>query len=305
MARSKPALPADDPGDVDLVELVARLAEAERAIRVATGGEIDAVLLPGAVTPFLLRDAQEALLRAKNEAELANRAKSEFLAAMSHELRTPLNAILGFSEAMLSGVLGDIANARHRGYIADIFESGRHLLGLVNDILDIATIEAGKLGMHAEECALPEIVAAALLLVERRAQGSGVRIDSRIAEPLPRLFVDRRRVKQVLVNLLSNAVKFTPRGGTVSVSAARTPDGGLTLAVADDGIGMDAEELALALAPFGQSGDPYVRTVEGSGLGLPLSQGLMAAHEGTLEIVSTKGVGTTVTAYFPKDRVVG
>ncbi len=289
---------------VDLRELIERLIDAERAVREAVGGEVDAVLLPDAITPFLLRDAQEALLRAKSEAEIANRAKSEFLAAMSHELRTPLNAILGFSDALRSRVFDLGCQYQCSHYLDDIHEAGQHLLVLVNDILDIAAIEAGKLGMHAEATDLAVIVAASLILVESRAREKDIRFAIHIPAALPRLMIDQRRVKQVLVNLLSNAVKFTPQGGHIVISVTLTPDGGLALSVSDDGIGMDAEELSLALSPFGQAGNPYVRNIEGSGLGLPLSMGLMAAHDGALEVSSEKGSGTTVTAVFPKERLL-
>ena len=247
---------------------------------------------------------RQATLTAKEHAEAANRAKSEFLANMSHELRTPLNAIIGFSDTIRHGAFGPLGHAKYREYIENIYESGEHLLSLINDVLDVSVIEAGKLELSLEALRPDRIADAAVRLVRPRADKGQVRLINDVGDRLPRFKADERRVKQILVNLLSNAVKFTPVGGRVTLEAGRDEDGSLVFRVVDTGIGMDAEGLAKALQPFGQVDSGLARKYEGTGLGLPLTKGLIEAHEGTLEIRSALGEGTTAVVRFPAERVL-
>ncbi len=255
-------------------------------------------------TDITERKRKERELReAKNEADLANRAKSVFLANMSHELRTPLNAILGFSEMTAQQAFGPLGNERYVEYAEHIHESGQHLLELINDILDVSTIEAGKLELHDDEVDITTITEASLYLIKPRAEAGQVNLSYSIVDHLPSLRADRRRVKQIVLNLLSNAVKFTPAGGRVSLGAKINREGGLSFTVADTGIGMDEDGIAKALSEFGQVGIDDSSTTEGTGLGLPLTKRLVEAHGGTLDIESAPKKGTTVTVHFPAERV--
>jgi signal transduction histidine kinase len=241
------------------------------------------------------------LTQATLVAERASRAKSEFLANMSHELRTPLNAIIGFAE-----LLHDPRLSRARPideYASDIHASGLHLLNIINDVLDMAKIEAGHATPDEEMFDLGEEILAALRMVATRAEVGGLRLQSRIEPGLPAIRADRRMIKQILVNLLSNAVKFTPRGGQVVVSAAREADGSLVIAVSDTGIGIAAEDLERVLQPFAQADTGLARRYEGTGLGLPICKALAELHGATLTITSTVGRGTTVTVRFDAARV--
>ncbi|CAA7627570.1 putative Histidine kinase [Magnetospirillum sp. SS-4] len=241
---------------------------------------------------------------ARDEAERANKAKSAFLANFSHELRTPLNAVLGFSDALLSGAFGETYPPRCVEYLRHINESGQHLLALINDILDISIIEAGRMELHPADMDAGRLCDEALGMVRPGADIKGVVLT--FEEPVPPmvLHVDGRRMRQVLVNLLANAVKFTPAGGSVSLRAARNGDGGMDIAVADTGIGMDEAGIAKALTPFGQLGDPFTRRrQDGVGLGLPLSRQLVELHGGSLLIDSVPGQGTTITVRLPTAMV--
>ncbi len=247
--------------------------------------------------------AEERLREAGELAEIANRAKSELIANMSHELRTPLNAIIGFSSALIEGSLGAVENAKHREYLRDIHGSGEHLLSLINDILDVSAIEVGKINLKEEPVALDAVLESSLRMVAPRAQAGGVAVSSALPPHLPELVVDARRLKQVLVNLIGNAVKFTPSGGRVRVWAAVETGGGLAIGVADTGIGMSEAELGKALQPFGQVESSLSRRYEGTGLGLPLSKGLIEAHGGSMAIASRKGAGTEVVVRLPAARL--
>lgn len=237
------------------------------------------------------------------EAQAANRAKTEFLANMSHELRTPLNAIMGFSEVMSLEVLGPIGQPRYREYAEDILTSSRHLLRLISDILDIAKIEAGKLDVEESVIDVGELLADAHRFVDKQAERAGLTLTVEALD-LPRVRGDERRLKQILLNLLSNAVKFTPAGGSVRVTARRTPGGGLAMSVHDTGIGIAPDEIERAMAPFSQVETGLARRYDGTGLGLPLSKALAELHGGSLTLESEPGVGTTVTVLLPPERVV-
>ena len=244
-------------------------------------------------------EAEEARLAA----ESANRSKSRFLAVMSHELRTPLNAIIGFSDLIRSQSLGLLQPAKYREYAEDIHVSGQNLLAVINDILDMAKIEDGKMVLFEEAIDLGEQITGAIRFVAERARQGQVALDREIAPGLPPLFADQRSVRHILLNLLSNAIKFTPDGGRVTVRAKRT-DGGLELVVADTGIGMSAEHLAVALTPFGQVANEYTRRHDGTGLGLPLVKSLAELHGASMKIESALGHGTTVRISFPAERVL-
>ncbi len=245
------------------------------------------------------------LVRAKEQAELANRTKSEFLANMSHELRTPLNAIIGFSDTMTHQTFGPLGHEKYAEYVIDIHESGQHLLKLIADILDVSVIEVGKMELHEEEIDLERVFEVCVKLVHARAEEGRVRLSSNIADGLPRLFADERRTKQIVLNLLTNAVKFTPRLGEVSLGAEVGDDGCLYITVSDTGIGMDKEGLELAFSAFGRADSMIARPgKEGTGLGLPLTKGLAEAHGGTLSIKSSLGGGTVATVRFPAERIV-
>jgi PAS domain S-box-containing protein len=251
-----------------------------------------------------LRARERALEAAKEDAELANRTKSEFLANISHELRTPLNAILGFSETMLRSMFGAIENVRYQGYLADIHDSAKHLLTLINDILDISKAEAGKLELYEDDVDIKEIGQAAARLIQERATQGGITLTNEIGPELPLLRADERKLKQIILNLLSNAVKFTPEGGTVTLSGGIDPDGRFRISVSDTGIGMSESDIATALIAFGQVDSGLSRRYDGTGLGLPLTRALVELHDGALWVESTVGVGTAVTAKFPAERVI-
>lgn len=247
--------------------------------------------------------AESALLAAKEEADRANRAKSEFLAQMSHELRTPLNAIIGFSEIMSRQMLGPLNNPQYLEYTSDINDSATHLLRLITDILDLSKIEAGRLELCEETVDVGQIIESSLTLVEERATDGGIAIKARVARNLPKLRADGRKVKQVVINLLSNAVKFTRSGGKIVVSAEVRAAGRLAISVADSGVGIKAQDLDRIMRPFEQVDGALDRNYQGTGLGLPLSKALVELHGGSFELTSEVEVGTTVTAYFPADRV--
>lgn len=242
------------------------------------------------------------LRQAKEAAEIASRVKSEFLATMSHELRTPLNAVLGFSEMIREGAVGPI-DAKYQGYAADIHSSGEHLLALISDILDISKIESGRLELREEQTPIGELIRRCLRLISPRAEESGLAIVEFLPSDLPDAIVDEVRLKQALLNLLSNAVKFTPKGGHIEVSARETDDGGIEIAVADDGIGMRPEEVPVALEPFRQLDSRLNRHFEGTGLGLPLAKRLIEAHGGSLAIETALEHGTRVTLRLPVERI--
>ncbi len=244
------------------------------------------------------------LLVARDEARAGDRAKSEFLAAMSHELRTPLNAVIGFSEIIKDETFGPVGSTRYRDYAVDIHDSGQHLLNLINDILDLSKSESGTDELHEDEIEIPKIVRSALKLVGHRAEQGGVKLEIELADRLPALRADERKLKQILVNLLSNAVKFTDTGGEVTLRAWCRMDSGYVFQIVDTGIGIAPEDIPKALARFGQVDGDLDRQYEGTGLGLPLTKALVELHGGVLDLQSQVGVGTTVTVRFPPERTV-
>jgi len=250
------------------------------------------------------RAAAAHLTDAKNQAEIANRVKSEILANTSHELRTPLNAIIGFSAFIKDEALGPLGNPAYVDYVNDIHESGKHLLELINDILDVASLEATQLTVFETTFNLGKCIAASVRLVMPRAKNNNLRVRFNANGHDVFILADERRMKQIFLNLLSNAVKFTPDGGDVCISIDSLDADGLCIRVVDTGIGMNADDIAKALTKFGQVDSDQVRKYTGTGLGLPLTQGLVKLHGGALDIESEKGQGTTVTVYLPKARIV-
>ena len=238
---------------------------------------------------------------AMTRAEAANQAKSEFLANMSHELRTPLNAINGFSEIMAGELFGPLGDAKYKGYAADILKSGQHLLSLINDILDMAKIEAGKMTLHYEPVSLTELCEDAIRLMRGKAQDSGLTLSLQ-APDLPEIDADYRGLKQVMLNLISNAVKFTPEGGEITVSLARLGQNRVRIAVTDTGIGIAAEDLTRLAQPFEQVEGQHSKTTQGTGLGLSLTKALIELHQGEMLMESEPGAGTTVSFDIPMTR---
>ncbi len=253
------------------------------------------------VTESILAEAK--LRDAKSAAEAASAAKSAFLATMSHELRTPLNAIIGFAELMMNQTVGPIPS-RYVEYSANIAESGKHLLQLVNDVLDMSKILAGHMTLEEERVTLADICRRHMGMMSAKAERAGITQTLAVAPDLPPIQVDPIRLGQILFNLISNAIKFTLRGGRVEVSAGLEPDGRIAIAVADTGIGMSEDEIAMALEPFRQVDATRTRRFEGTGLGLPISKSLAELHGGELRIDSAKGSGTTVKVLLPASRAV-
>jgi two-component system cell cycle sensor histidine kinase PleC len=251
-----------------------------------------------------LKHMTERLAVAVDAAEQANVAKSEFLANMSHELRTPLNAIIGFSDMIQAETFGAVGNARYIEYLKDIGKSGHHLLGIINSILDLSKIEAGRASVQdEEEFNVAAVLDASLRMMRPLADREKVALELAVEARDVRLVAVERMVCQILLNLLSNAVKFTPAGGRATLSAVRTPEGGLLVAVADTGFGMTQNEIKIALTPFGQIQNAQSRKHAGTGLGLPLAKAMMELHGGSLRIVSAPRQGTTVSLLFPPERV--
>ena len=244
------------------------------------------------------------LQEAKLAAEAASKAKSNFLANMSHELRTPLNAIIGFSDLMRGEMLGPMNNPTYRGYASDIHFSGSHLLEIINDILDVVRQESGKMDLREEPVAVEAVIGEALRLIAPEARRGTVELRWRPpVPPLPALFCDRVRLRQMLLNLLSNAVKFTGPGGSVEIKA-ELKSGELQLIVSDSGIGIKPEDIARIMTPFGQVASVYSRNHQGTGLGLTLTKALVERHGGRLTFYSVPNVGTTVRLSFPAERVL-
>ena len=250
-----------------------------------------------------LREAAAQSEAARQRADAASQAKSAFIANMSHELRTPLNAIIGFSDLMKSQTLGPIGNRTYLEYAADINFSGAHLLDIINDILDVVRYEAGRMELKEEPVAIEEIVHEALRLIAPQAAQGEVRVGwTPPPAPLPPLYCDPLRLRQMLLNILSNAVKFTRPGGTVDIVAELGDD--LQLVVRDTGIGIRPEDLARIMTPFGQIASAYSRERQGAGLGLTLTKALIERHGGRLSLESTPGIGTVVRLVFPAVRIV-
>jgi two-component system cell cycle sensor histidine kinase PleC len=241
---------------------------------------------------------------ARHRAEAANVAKSRFLAQMSHELRTPLNAILGFSEVMKSEIFGAHAVPVYKEYSADIHNSGVHLLNLINEILDLSRIEAGRYELNEEAVSLVNVVADCHHLMKLRASNRGITIHEVFEHAMPRIWADERAIRQVVLNLLSNSIKFTPQGGEIWLKAGWTASGGQYLSVKDTGSGIPENEIPIVLASFGQGSNSIKSAEQGAGLGLPIAKNLIDMHGGTFTLKSKLRIGTEVIVTFPPERVM-
>jgi two-component system, cell cycle sensor histidine kinase PleC len=248
-------------------------------------------------TGITQRKQAVALNAAKVDAELASKAKSDFIANMSHELRTPLNAIIGFSEMLTTQTVTSPEKVQqYSGYIK---QAAEHLLALINGILDVSKIQAGKLSVDREPVEVRPILSSCLLIVEAKARDKSVAVETAIDPQLPKVFGDPLRIKQILINLLGNAVKFTPDNGHIRVEASPLQQGYAAISVTDTGVGMNPAEIETAMRPFGQVDMAFNKRHEGTGLGLPIAYALARMHGGDLRIDSQKGVGTRVTVILP------
>lgn len=272
-------------------------------------------LAANTVAMFDLRVQKDALIaeleqaksisdEARRRAEAANVAKSRFLATMSHELRTPLNAVLGFSEVMKAEILGPHSVPTYKEYSEDIHRSGQHLLKLINEVLDLSRIEAGRYELREEPISLAGVADDCMRLTELRMRERGITLAEEIEEDMPNLWADERAVRQICLNLLSNSVKFTPNGGRITVKVGWTEGGGQYLSVIDTGPGISEEELPQILTSFGQGSLAQKTAEQGAGLGLPIVQGLIKLHGGKFQITSKLREGTQVTVIFPRSRVM-
>jgi two-component system, cell cycle sensor histidine kinase PleC len=241
---------------------------------------------------------------ARRRAEEANLAKSRFLASMSHELRTPLNAILGFSEVMSSEVLGPLPNPTYREYAGDIHRSGEHLLNLINEILDLSRIEAGRYDLNEEALSLLEVAEDCVGMVQLRARAKDIVIKPQFEKELPQVWADEKAIRQVMLNLLSNAVKFTSQGGEISIKVGWTAGGGQYVAIKDNGPGIPEEEIPVVLSAFGQGSIAIKSAEQGTGLGLPIVQAILAKHDGQFVLRSKLREGTEAIAILPSTRVL-
>jgi two-component system cell cycle sensor histidine kinase PleC len=251
-----------------------------------------------------LEEAREMSEEARRHAEQANIAKSQFLATMSHELRTPLNAIIGFSEVLKSELLGPHEVPQYKEYAGDIHSSGLHLLNLINELLDLSRIEAGKYDLNEEAVSLIEVAEDCRRMLEMRARAKGIELTVSYANNLPKLWGDERAIRQVVLNLLSNAIKFTPQSGKVHLMVTRSGDGGQLISVRDNGPGIPENEIETVLSSFGQGSLAQKSAEQGAGLGLPIVQKIMELHQGRFDLFSKLRFGTEVIATFPRARVM-
>jgi two-component system cell cycle sensor histidine kinase PleC len=249
-----------------------------------------------------LAELNRKYVKEKERAEAANQAKSEFLANMSHELRTPLNAIIGFSELMQQRLFGPLGSDRYDEYAGDINSSGKYLLGVINDILDMSKIEAGQFSMEREAIDLCPLIRETVRVVSLQAAAKAITVETNIADALT-LVADRRAIKQIVINLLSNAVKFTGQGGRISLRA-RNASGALILTIEDNGCGIPKQALSKLGRPFEQVQNQFSKNHNGSGLGLAISRSLAELHGGALKIRSTEGAGTIVSVRIPLKKPV-
>ena len=251
-----------------------------------------------------LKNAEFILMRAKDEADIANNTKSEFLAHMSHELRTPLNSILGFTQIMREERLGNLGHPRYLEYLDDVHHSGQHLLNLINDVLDISKVEAGEFFLNEDTLELKDTICACIQIIRGRPEAAPLDIIVNISPDRIYFLADERIMRQIILNLLSNAVKFTQADGKITITLEQKTGQGVCLIISDTGCGIEASDIPLVLAPFGQARTNARTSHEGTGLGLSLSKMLTELHDGTLSLASEVDVGTTITLNFPTKRSI-
>jgi len=258
------------------------------------------------VMDITLRKQMEVSLRvAKEEADLANRAKSAFLANMSHELRTPMNAIIGFSEMILKETFGPLGNEKYNEYIGDVHTSAGHLLEIINEVLDMSKIESGHVQVDEDEVDTIELLNSVIRMMASRIFDKDIKLHEDIDKNLPDIFVDQRLMRQILINLITNAVKFSEKDQNIWLSAKVLKNGVLEIVVKDEGIGIPKDKLKRAMEPFGQITDKAENTgQQGTGLGLPLAKAMIELHQGAIILQSEEGEGTTVTLRLPPSRIL-
>ena len=295
----------------DLTELLARVnrsTENQALIVVATLAALYMLLLAAIYRHDRVAAGQYrqnlALAAEAAAASEQNRVKSEFLANMSHELRTPLNAILGFSDSMRAEIFGPLGGERYKVYMNDIWESGKHLLGIVDDVLDMSKVETGKLEIDPVELRLEDIFTACGRMMTPSCEKKNITLAIDLPDVPVRLLADERRINQMMLNIASNAVKFSPEGSDINASARISDTGALEIAIRDHGCGIAEEDIETVLKPFGQAASAYARSEGGTGLGLPITKSFAELHGGTLKIASVVGEGTIVTIVFPPERVL-
>ncbi len=277
------------------------ISESARAVK---DGQGNILYFEGSIEDITRRKEGEIKLReAKTQSDLANRAKSEFLANMSHELRTPLNAIIGFSEIIKKEVLGPVQPPEYAEYSNDIYESGKRLLKIINEILDVSRIETGNRNLNESRISVDRVMGACVEFMQPKADMTNISITNLVQHGAPDVIGEEIAIKQIILNLLSNAVKFTPEKGRITISYEVDREGQLRLSVSDTGVGIDDSQIEKALSPFGQVETSFNRTASGAGLGLTLVNSLIKLHGGSLELFSQKGLGTTATVIFPARRV--
>ena len=284
-------------GAVPFFAMVAEILRRSAVQRIAYQADKDELIAE-------LETARNLSEEARLRAEDANAAKSHFLATISHELRTPLNAILGFSEVMSHEILGPIGTEAYKDYVADIHASGQHLLGLINEILDLSRIEAGRYALSEEAIEMVAVARDCLSILRIKAEAKSLKLRAEFEPDLPALWADERAVRQVIINLLSNAVKFTPRGGEIILRVGWTAGGGQYVSVRDNGPGIPEEEIPIVLSSFGQGSIAIKSAEQGTGLGLPIVQALVKLHNGQFELLSRLREGTEAIAIFPPSRVL-